>query len=68
MEERMKKNEPTQIQISTWVMKNDLRRAEALVPKLAKHPLVAATGKVTRSTVLRLAITRGLDTLEKEHK
>lgn len=64
----MKKNEPAQIQVSTWVMKDDLRRAEALVPKLAKHPLIAAVGNVTRSTVLRLAITRGLDVLEKEHK
>jgi len=69
-EGEMKKKQPaqTQTQISTWVMTDHLQRAEALVSKLSKHPLVAATGKVTRSTVLRLAIARGLDLLEKEHK
>jgi hypothetical protein len=68
VEERMKRKEPTQRQISTWVMTEDLQRAAELAPKLAKNPLVAAVGRVTRSTVLRLAITRGLDVLEKEHK
>lgn len=63
----MKKKQPTQTQIATYVMTDDLRRADALVPKLAKHPVLAAMGKITRSTVLRLAITQGLDALEKEY-
>jgi len=55
-------------QISVWVMVEDLRRADRLIPRLAKDRLLATSGRITRSTVLRFALTRGLDVLEQEHK
>jgi hypothetical protein len=45
-----------------------LRRADALIPKLSRTPTLAALGRVTRSTVLKLALMRGLDALEQDHK
>lgn len=44
-----------------------LDRADALIPKLAKSPeLMAGGSEVSRTTVLRLALLRGLDVLERE--
>lgn len=43
-------------------------RADMLVPLVAAHPIAAAGGGVTRSTVIRLAIARGLKELEQELK
>jgi hypothetical protein len=40
-----------------------LARADELVPLLAARPELAAHGRVTRSTVVRLALARGLDAL-----
>ncbi len=42
-------------------------RADALVPARKANPDVAAFGEVTRSTVLRLALHRGLLSLEAEY-
>lgn len=45
----------------------DLDRAEALVAWVAADPLLVRIGRrPTRSTVLRLALSRGLDILEAE--
>lgn len=45
------------------------RRADALVEALAERDeFRAAAGGVTRSTVIRLAILRGLDALEAESR
>ena len=44
-----------------------LARAEALVPLLADDTRLAGLGTVTRSTVLRVALARGLDALEAEY-
>ena len=44
-----------------------LARAEALVPLLADDTRHAGLGNVTRSTVLRVALARGLDALEAEY-
>ena len=44
-----------------------LDRAEALVAKLKKKPEFAVQ-RITRSTVIRLALMRGLDALEAEHR
>lgn len=52
-------------QIALRLPADALERAEALVPKLAKLPALAAV-RVTRSAVLRMAILRGLDALEAE--
>jgi len=45
----------------------ELTRADVLAPLLEQDPNIRAFGKVSRSTVLRLALTRGLDVLEAEH-
>ena len=44
-----------------------LQRAELLVPHLAKDPLMRAIGQVSRSSVLRVALSKGLMALEREH-
>ena len=43
-----------------------LNRAELLVPVLRQDPLVRALGQVSRSSVLRVALAKGLDLLEQE--
>ena len=42
-------------------------RAEALISELKKHPALQAA-RVSRALVLRLALLRGLDELEREAK
>lgn len=54
--------------ISFRVPPEALRRADALTPRIARNRTVAALGGVTRSTVLKLALMRGLDVLEQEFK
>jgi hypothetical protein len=44
-----------------------LKRADLLVPHLAKDPLMRAIGQVSRSSVLRVALAKGLIALEREH-
>ena len=39
-------------------------RLDRLIPALAESGPLAAAGRVTRSTVARLALARGLDALE----
>ncbi len=41
-------------------------RADALIPLLESRQEIAALGKVTRSKVIRLALVKGLDALERE--
>jgi hypothetical protein len=41
-----------------------LTRADKLCAKIGKDPML----RVTRSTVLKMAIARGLDALEQEYK
>ena len=43
-----------------------LDRADLLVPVLMEDPLVRALGQVSRSSVLRIALTKGLALLERE--
>jgi hypothetical protein len=43
-----------------------LEKADALVPKVAGHGDLQAV-RITRSTVLRLALLRGIETLEREY-
>ena len=43
-----------------------LDRAELLVPVLMEDPLVRALGQVSRSSVLRIALLKGLALLERE--
>jgi len=44
-----------------------LKRAELLVPHLSRDPLMRAVGQVSRSSVLRVALEKGLADLEREH-
>jgi predicted transcriptional regulator len=44
-----------------------VKRLDKMEAKLAKQPDMAAF-RVTRQSVLRLALMRGLDALEEEHK
>ena len=43
-----------------------LNRAELLVPVLRRDPLIRALGQVSRSSVLRIALAKGLALLESE--
>ena len=45
-----------------------LRGAAALRPRIAARPDVAVLGRVTATTVLKLALARGLDALEQEYR
>jgi hypothetical protein len=45
-----------------------LDRIEALVPVVAADPVFAAFGRVGRSSVLRLSLVRGVESLEKRYK
>ena len=45
-----------------------IKRATRLTPKIGRDPAVATVGRVTRSTVIKLALMRGLDALEAEYK
>jgi len=38
--------------------------ADRLVPQVANDPKVAAVGRVTRSAVLRMALVKGLESME----
>jgi hypothetical protein len=54
--------------VSIRVPRDVLKRTEGLRPKIAKDRSVAMLGKVTQSTVLKLALLRGLEALEQEYK
>jgi hypothetical protein len=45
-----------------------LKRADRLIPRLSRDPAVTAIGNVSRSTVVKLALMRGLAALEAEYK
>jgi len=55
-------DKPTQIRLDADI----LTRADALVPFVASKPEFQAIGRVTRASVLRLAMLRGLAELEAE--
>ena len=66
---RRSDDDPTGVQLSIRVPASALKRAEALMAKIAaKNQTAFAMGKVTRSGVMRLAFLRGLDALESENK
>jgi len=58
----------TDKKLSLRVTAEVLKRADALRGKIAKNPSVVPLGLVTQSTVLKLALLRGLDALEAEYK
>ena len=54
-------------QITTRLPADLVERLDLLVPKLRRDPSLRAFGRITRSTVLRLALERGLVVLEAEN-
>jgi len=54
--------------VSIRVPRELVKRAEALRPRVAKDRSIAMLGKVTSSTVFKLALMRGFDALEQEYK
>ncbi len=54
-------------QTALRIEKQMLKRAELLVPHLSRDPLMRAVGQVSRSSVLRVALAKGLADLEREH-
>jgi len=54
-------------QIALRVSPDVVGRADTLVGRINKNPKMAV-GRVTRSSVLKLALLRGLDVLEGEHR
>ena len=44
------------------------RRLERLVPKLAKNTSLTTLGIITKSSVVKLAILKGVEALEQEYK
>lgn len=53
--------------VSLRLAHGQLKAADALIPKIKQSPLGAAV-RVSRGTVLRLALARGLEELAKEYK
>lgn len=45
-----------------------MARAEALVPLIEKDPELSSFGRVNKSSVVRLALHRGLKNLEEQYK
>jgi hypothetical protein len=60
----LRKTKPSGAQTALRLPEEFLKRADRLCAKLAKEPMM----RVTRSTVLKMAIARGLDALEQEYK
>jgi hypothetical protein len=57
-------NEPFEKPTQLRLPRDGLERAEALVPLLAQHPEFRALGRLSKATVLRLAVLHGLEVLE----
>ncbi len=60
IDEDMSSDETVNVRLPTEL----LERAEALVAELEKDPQLRVTGRVSRSTVLRLAVWKGIEALE----
>ena len=49
------------------VDKEIIERAEALIPRLKADPELSALGRISVSSIIRLAILRGIEVLEKQY-
>lgn len=63
----MRKSAVVPVQIALRVTSDVTDRADVLVRKASARP-GAALGRVTRSSILKAALLRGLDALEQEYK
>jgi hypothetical protein len=64
---RTPRRPPTR-QVALRLAPDILRRIAALRPQVASRADLAAFGRVTTTTVMKLALLRGLDALEAEYK
>jgi hypothetical protein len=53
--------------LSVTVSPDVLKRADRLIPTVGRDSAVTSIGCVTRSTVVNLALMRGLEALEREY-
>jgi len=60
----MQKLKASSVQTALRLPEKFLKRADKLCSRLAKEPMM----RVTRSTVLKMTIARGLDAFEAEYK
>ncbi len=67
-EAMVKALETASVQLVLRVQANIAKRADDLKPRVARDPNLSAVGRITRSTVLKLALLRGLEVLEREYK
>jgi hypothetical protein len=63
----MRKREVTEHKLSLRVPPELIERAATLRPRVAKDPILSALGQVSTSAVIKLAIARGLEILEREY-
>jgi hypothetical protein len=54
--------------VSVRVPEDLARRLDKLISKVGKDPDVATLGKVTRSSIVKLALLRGVAALEAEYR
>ncbi|MCB9797280.1 MAG: hypothetical protein H6741_31715 [Alphaproteobacteria bacterium] len=58
---------PPQTQIAIRLPAELIERADALIPTLEGDRELRTWGRVSRAAVIRLAVLRGLEALEREH-
>lgn len=63
-----KGSETASVQLVIRVQASVAKRADDLKAKVARDRNLSAVGRITRTTVLKLALTRGLEALEQEYK
>jgi hypothetical protein len=64
----VKGSETASVQLVLRVQASIAKRADELRPRVARDPNLSAVGRISRSTVLKLALLRGLAVLEQEYK
>ena len=68
-EQQVSKAVPGEFNFTVRMPAELIERLEALVPVLARDVRITTlTGQVSRSTVLRIAVLRGVESLESEYK
>lgn len=66
-EPAVKDQASVEVPTSVRLPRDIVKRLDALVPRLQRVPAIAALGTLTRSKALRLALVRGVETLEAEY-
>ena len=64
MAEKQKRGVPIAVRVPPEMVK----RLDRLLPKVSKDRAISTFGQVTRSSVVKLALLRGIETLENEYK